>query len=234
MKKKLSSILILLMAVVLLPATAPATTQVFFTDFNSGAPPQFSGFTTTESVQGFANKGPLGNQFGGTFLRNPSGNQSTAPTPTILTLSGLPAHTSIDINFLFGAIDSWDSTDGIPAPDYFNVTVDAGSVLQATFNNASGTVNHPDSLLRQHLGWWSSYPEQAYLMNLTNIPHTASNLTIAFFASGAGWQGDGDESWAIENLEVRVTEVTAPLPGTMFLMSSGVLGLIGWRLRRKS
>ncbi len=39
------------------------------------------------------------------------------------------------------------------------------------------------------------------------IPHTASTVTITFSGAGAGWQGGIDESWAIENLDVRVGDV---------------------------
>jgi len=35
-----------------------------------------------------------------------------------------------------------------------------------------------------------------------DIEHSASSLTIDFFASGEGWQGGEDESWAIENVQV--------------------------------
>src|SRR5262249_49353682 len=42
----------------------------------------------------------------------------------------------------------------------------------------------------------------------SNIPHTSSSLTVEWFASGAGWQGGSDESWAIDNLEVIVIRST--------------------------
>src|SRR5262245_36707347 len=39
------------------------STQVFFTDFDAGAPSQFSGVTSTESVQGYAGIGTGSNAF---------------------------------------------------------------------------------------------------------------------------------------------------------------------------
>jgi hypothetical protein len=39
-----------------------------------------------------------------------------------------------------------------------------------------------------------------------NIPHMVSTLTIEWFASGAGWQGGTDESWAIDNVEVILND----------------------------
>ena len=35
-------------------------------------------------------------------------------------------------------------------------------------------------------------------------------MTIEWFASGAGWQGSYDESWAIDNVEVIAS---GPTPG---------------------
>jgi hypothetical protein len=50
------------------------------------------------------------------------------------------------------------------------------------------------------------YLDSAYNMGLepafNAIPHTSSSLTIEWYASGAGWQGSTDESWAIDNMEV--------------------------------
>ena len=41
----------------------------------------------------------------------------------------------------------------------------------------------------------------------SNIPHTASNLTIDIYADGAGFQGGANESWGIDNLNVVVNGV---------------------------
>ena len=78
-----------------------------------------------------------------------------------------------------------------------------------------------------------------------NIPHTANTLTVEWFASGAGWQGDNltfggtqDESWAIDNVRVDLNGVTvpAPLPPTASLLGSGLLGLglLGFRRMKKA
>jgi hypothetical protein len=238
MPRKWFSILVLVAVVAMLPATAPASIVVFFETFDGVVSDKLSGVTATEGTQGFFAYG-----FGGNFLRNTAPGSSVPGNPaqkTILTLTGLPAHDEIDINMQFAAIDSWDSTNGISAPDYFNVTVDGVLVFQPTFNNASGTVNYPNGLLNgpdpTQLGF-SSWGDRAYdwgpsfCPELHNIAHTASTLTIEFFASGAGWQGRDDESWAIDGLMVVVKPVTAPLPGTVLLLGSGLAGLLGWRRR---
>ena len=68
-----------------LPAFA---VSYYSTDFDSGAPAEFSsGYTNTESVQGYSGYGPGGNQFSGKFLRNPT--VSPIQTTTLI-LNGLP------------------------------------------------------------------------------------------------------------------------------------------------
>ena len=39
--------------------------------------------------------------------------------------------------------------------------------------------------------------------SLSNISHTRDSVTIEIYASGANWEGGDDESWAIDNFEVR-------------------------------
>jgi hypothetical protein len=82
-----------------------AQVVVFSENFDTAVPTAIApGVALRAGVQGYAGLGPAGNQFGGSFLRSPTGNTVT------LTLSGLPAHSSISIEFLFAAIDSLDGT----------------------------------------------------------------------------------------------------------------------------
>ena len=56
-----------------------------------------------------------------------------------LKLEGLPQHSSIDLDFLFAALDSWDGSTiegGRAAPDFFNVSVDGELVFSETFDFA--------------------------------------------------------------------------------------------------
>ncbi|MFB5607947.1 MAG: hypothetical protein ACE5RI_09735, partial [Candidatus Nitrosomaritimum yanchengensis] len=146
------------------------------------------------------------------------------------TFVDLPPHDTVDIGFLLAAIDTWDSDDAGPpySPDYFNVSVDGVVVFTSTHNNAIGTNDYsnenPDAVLVFHeqLGWRANSQadlDSGYDLNkepnLKGIPHTADTLTIDFFASGEGWQGDPDgydESWAIDNLQVS-THLSEPLCG---------------------
>jgi len=92
---------VLLLSLIAVGSAAFAA-SVFSTDFNTGAPAQFSGVTTTEAVQGYAGLGTGLNVFGGDFLRN----TSAPPLNTTLTLTSLPSHTSISLGFLLAIIDS--------------------------------------------------------------------------------------------------------------------------------
>ncbi len=72
---------------------------VFNTDFDGSLPTEVNpGSATLTGVQGFAGLGYPGNQFGGNFLRSPTGNVAK------LQLTGLPPHTTVNIGFLLAAI----------------------------------------------------------------------------------------------------------------------------------
>jgi len=208
-----------LVAVVLVwmvPATANAYGfTAYFNNFDTdptvapGITAGLSGVTSTEGVQGYSGIGPPGNQFSGNFLRNSSyGNPAT---PTTLTLTGLPSHTSVDVNFLLAIIDSWDGYSEW-GPDFFNVQVDGISVFSQVITDytaPSGGLLSSGS----NLGF-TSWDDRAFNMYLDpafqNIPHTGSTLTISWFASGPNWQGGSDESWAIENVQVAVNNAVPP------------------------
>jgi VCBS repeat-containing protein len=195
----------------------------FSTDFNGALPAQISGPATLVAIQGYDGRGLPGNLFSGTFLRNTAdnGGGSGAAPATVLTLTNLPAHSSIDLDFLLALIDSWDGNTGAGfggnAPDFFNVRVDGVTVFSETFDTANSTdqtYSPPSGVLLvdgEHLGFASANGNQvdsAYDLSLEprldDIPHTASTLVVEFFASGQGWTGTNNstESFAIDNLSV--------------------------------
>jgi len=189
----------------------------FFTNFESGVSAEFSGGNST-STQGYGRFG-----FGSTFLRNSTGT-------TVLTLTNLPPHTTLRINFDLAIIDSWDGrtvTSGGAAPeDVFTVRVDGVPIYTGVFDNfcQSDQAVSPAMLLTYgtQLGFTNTLPgtiyscggapfvgnvqyvDSAYHLNLVASPHNANSVTIEFAAGGSGWQGGSDESWAIDNVIVTL------------------------------
>jgi hypothetical protein len=217
---------------------------VFSTDFESGIPASISpGSAALTGVQEFAGLGPTGNQFGGSFLRSPTGNVVT------LSLTGLPVHNALSIGFLFAAIDSLDGTGAFPSGDFFRIDIDGVNRFRESFANATDSqvqsyVAPPGGELarKQDLGFGgpgSFYRDSAYDFNVDgrfqNFAHTASSVTISFSIEGEGIQDLSDESWAVDNLVVTAFSATPPVPepSTYALMLAG-LGALALARRRSA
>ncbi|EAM50141.1 PEP-CTERM sorting domain-containing protein [Crocosphaera watsonii] len=224
MKKLTFSALLSTLAIGFITTSAQATSVTIFSeDFEDGVGTGFSGAGSVQGSQGYSNFG-----FGGRFLRNVrAGN----PAPsTRLTLTDLPSHTSIDINFLLAIIDSWDGNHPTFGPDFFNVKVDGVSIFSETFDqwNRPKTYTSVHNILtsRTNLGFTGRFPDRAYDMALEEafqgIAHTSDTLTIEWFVSGTGSLGNlsesYDESFAIDNVEVVLNGV---VPEPLTILGAG-------------
>ena len=215
-----------------------ASLSVFNTGFENGVPAEITGFTSTTSVQGFAGIGTNSDVFAGDFLQNDSGCctalPSTSPTSTQLTLTDLPAHDSVDIDFLLAIINSWNdaSDSSVWGPDHFVVTVDGVEIFNENFRNLDGSSQGyqapagvaltPAPL--SDLGFPGPSPgtletnDAAYNMGLDPafdaIPHTADTLTVEWSAGGEGWEGGANESWGLDNVEVTLNGVPVQASAT--------------------
>ncbi len=215
---------------------------VFATDFD-GATLQAEispGSALLTGVQGYAGLGPVGNQFGGNFLRSATGNTVT------LSLSNLPQHDTISLEFLFAAIDSLDGTGTFPSGDYFRIVFDGNVLFSESFANALVTqiqsyVAPPGVELARHVdlgfqGPGSYFTDSAYDLGadprFMNFAHTGSTAQIEFYIFGEGNQSLDDESWAMDNLRVSVTTNAVPVPAAAWLLASGI-GLLACRARRR-
>jgi hypothetical protein len=191
--------------------TTPAVSQVVFeSTFDGALPTQVqAGTAALTGVQGYAGLGLPGRQFGGSFLRSATGNTVR------MTLTNLPAHDRVSIDFLFAAIDSLDGTGTFPEGDFLRVTVDGVTIFRESFANATDTqdqtyVGPPGVTLarRVDLGFSQGffYFDSAYDLGrdprFQAIPHSSSTLVVEWLIEGPGIQDLGDESWAMDNLRI--------------------------------
>lgn len=201
-----------------------ASLDVFYTDFERGTPAGFTPgpMTSRVSSEGYA-------QYGfGSYMLISQGGTNTGNAVT-LTLTGLPAHTSVELDFLLAIINSWDGWEGAPnGHDLFNVEVDGVSVSRNHFSNLwlGNMVNPPPNtsvvfqtndvaFAGMENGVITHWPDSAYRMTLRTLAHTASTMTIRWYADGGGWQGGPiptDEFWGIDNLRVRLNNVSQAAP----------------------
>ena len=237
------------------PANSTMTMTAFSTNFDNGVPAQLTGTTTLSAVQGYAGLGAGTNTFSGSLLENATGGTEAASgtvpqIATTSTLTNLPTHTSIDVNFLLAIINSWDGLSAVTAtqaPDFFNVSVDGRVILRESFDNfrqglAQGYMAPPAVQLTPlpftDLGFPSSMAtpnavDSAWNLGLDprldRIAHTASTLTITLIADGAGFEGGTNESWGIDNLNVSLNGVPIlnPASSDTLVGNSGNDSLIG-------
>jgi hypothetical protein len=217
------------LAVVSLAAVAAAQTTVFSCDFESSTlPPQIApGSAMREGVQGFAGLGPAAAPFAGSFLRSETGNTVT------LTLTSLPPHNAIHLDFVFAAIDSLDGTGAYPAGDFFAIEIDGNTFFRESFANALGSQLQSyvspagvELARRVDLGFagpGSFFTDSAYWLggdpSFGAIGHTSPTLTIAMRIEGEGIQSLADESWALDNLTIRT--FTTANPGAVVAYGQG-------------
>jgi hypothetical protein len=208
---------------------ARADTIAFFEDFEDGLPVQLSApGATIEPVQGFEDLGTPGNRFAGNVLRY----SDPEVLETQLVVTGLPPHDTLSVGFLLGVIDSWDGVEVL------EVLVDGEVAWSSTFDLAYDDVASyeppPGGLLGSgtNLGWNAGAfydNDRAYDLSiepsLSDIPHTADAVVVTWrLLAVAGqyspnWQGGMDESWAIDNVMITVSE-SAPSTTTSITITT--------------
>ncbi|QDZ08990.1 PEP-CTERM sorting domain-containing protein [Sphingomonas panacisoli] len=221
----------------------PAGAQVVYTnDFDGGATTG-PGVGVTIDNGGDTRGATTGtwnaNGWKNNFLINTSVNPITT---TEFSFTGLGSHTSVSLGGVLGLLDSWDSTNGSPAPDLLEVLINGSVVATLTANNASGSVVDAQGgnviALYQQVDTNQFYSDT--LVDFTGsswatFAHTGSNLTVGFRAAGGGWQGGSDESWGLDNFSVTLNgnaNGAVPEPATWAMMVMG-FGAVGGALRSR-
>jgi hypothetical protein len=157
---------------------------------------------------------------------------------------GLLPHTDLTISFDLYIIHSWDGNGPTDGPDHWSLAIDNNpALLDTTFAmDTAHEQSYPGDYLSSnpaHTGRtandtlkYSYYygTNDTYHLSYT-IPHTEDNVVIHF--SAWGLQGLTDESWGLDNVRVETTPI--PIPGSLLILGTGLLGLGGsslWRRRR--
>lgn len=234
--------LMLLLSAAGIASSAQAATQVYFQNFDA-APTTAAGVVVTQNDNGAAltTTQTTGYGFSGQFLRN-RGQGNPAPQ-TFWTLSNLPSHTSVTLNYVLGLFDSWDATS---SGDYLDLLVGDNVVAQLSSDNASGSGEPTGggTVLAESIQLDDNVYFSDRVVSMANAPaltfaHTGSTLTFGIRASGTGWQGSTDESWGVDNVSVTLDGVAPPtsaLPEpaswAMMLIGFGGIGSVMRRRRR--
>lgn len=131
-----------------------------------------------------------------------------------LTLSTLPSHSEVTVSFDAYIIQSWDGNE----PDEWDLSIRGGpTLLHTTFSNVffEGQAypdpfpggNHPaqtGAAEVNSLGYSPSlFGDSVYHLSFT-FPHSDSTLILDFSASGLAFLAD--ESWGLDNVEVRADD----------------------------
>ncbi|MEI7979362.1 MAG: PKD domain-containing protein [Bacteroidota bacterium] len=162
-----------------------------------------------------ANEPVLKSYNGGSVLGNLSNQQA------IFNLTGIPTHTSVQIDFDLYLNDSWDgnSTDiiggSLIGKDIWKMDVDGNSLINTTFSNFSyRTQSYPGNIPAINLSGTDAVSTNlATVCNHgagagTSVYHisktiTHSNPSISVVLEGLGLESVCNESWSIDNFVVQ-------------------------------
>jgi hypothetical protein len=232
----MNKLLLGLAAVALAAPAAAAEVNVWSTSFDTNeyenlGPFPYGILSTFYGGASFDAAGSLPG-FGSKYLHNTTGGE------TKLVASGLGGHSALRVKFDIVFQDSWDSTNGSPAPDILYVDLN-GTTYEWTVNNASGNVFDvgPGTVVGRAnyvgSGWTDTVVSYDFL-----IPHTDATFYASFRFGGAGFQGGTDESWGIDNWALlavpSVGGVPEPATWAMLIAGFGLVGAVSRRRRSAS
>jgi hypothetical protein len=174
----------------------------------------------------------------GNYWANRTGGGGVAGNVSVLELTGLAAHTSVQLQFLLGFLESWDSTNGTVIPDLLDITINGTPLMTGlTTTNASGTIENyglgTKLISGTEINQTAFFTDTLAGYNFV-VPHTSSTLSIGFGAYGAGWQGGGDEAFGLDAFRILLVDDrgggAVPEPATWAMLLLG-FGLVGGAMR---
>ena len=161
-----------------------------------------------------------------TVTRTPVGQRTflgpLSASANTLTLTNLPPHTDVCLALNLFIMGTWDGNGTTYGPDIWRIESNGTVVYQTTFNNSiwgqssktgqSFPGEYPDSSFDHHsaateVGTFGYGPtlnpkaDAVYHVTL-RFPHQGGTLQLSF--RGVGLEGVSNESWGLEDIEVRL------------------------------
>ena len=197
--------------------TANPPFAVFSADFTNGLP---AGWSSTDTMTYQLQK-----------MAGPYRNATVG-----WNIPSLPEHDSIFISLTLYVFDTWDGNSTSAGPDLWGMNVDGVNQINTTFRNVPGQqqsypgnylIDYPFNtgahLTNQPARCISNGVSSVYQLNFA-LPHSDCDVLIEWYGNlqNAGSNLLCDESWGIDDIEVRTNAVTTtPLCPPLFSWTNG-------------
>ena len=197
--------------------------QVYFNDFEINVGPEWSDANRTDAP---TELGAINSYYHGNYSLSDS---------TTLTLTGLPTHTQLSLQFDLYLFNTWDGENTRWGKDFFSLSGDIEGSWTFTNHQPEGQ-SYPGSPDLIPYGTAGNMGATYVYLGLDPtgsgdeflISHTSSTFTVTF----GGPTTQTDEWWGIDNVRVTIDQPGGPAnvsePAILALLGVGLAG-IGYR-----